>query len=145
MRNVENNEGIHCTDFQRRNVKIFLYQISRSSSSRVPAATCRLIVNAYSLDVPTRTARCLSRHNNARDPSSKRWNYWERNGRQILAESSDFHDFFRDLLHATNLRYGTDGFTSTPKEGVPRIFTPANLGTKGQHHTSRPPQPPNFT
>jgi len=59
----------------------------------------------------------------------------------------------RDLLHAANLRHGTDGFTSSPKEGVLRIFfalknptasarfEPANLGTKGQHATSRPPKP----
>ena len=50
---------------------------------------------------------------------------------------------FRDLLHAANLRHGTDGFTSPPNEGVLRIFfalknptasagfKPANLGTKG--------------
>ena len=31
---------------------------------------------------------------------------------------------FRDLLHAANLRHGTDGFTSSPKEGVLRIFSP---------------------
>ena len=43
---------------------------------------------------------------------------------QILAESSDFHAFFRDILHAQNLRHGTDGFTSPPKEGVLRIFCP---------------------
>ena len=55
---------------------------------------------------------------------------------------------FRDLLHATNLRHGTDCFTSPPKEGVLRIFStasagfePANLGTKGQHATPRPPKP----
>jgi len=60
---------------------------------------------------------------------------------------------FRDLLHAANLRHGTDGFTSPPKEGVLRIFfalknptalagfEPANLGTKGQHGTPRPPKP----
>ena len=48
---------------------------------------------------------------------------------------------------------GTDGFTSLPKEGVLRILfvlknrtasagvEPANLGTKGQHATSRPPKP----
>jgi len=59
----------------------------------------------------------------------------------------------RDLLHAANLRHETDGFTSPPKEGVLRIFSPlkirrlwpganpANLGTKGQHATSRPPKP----
>ena len=60
---------------------------------------------------------------------------------------------FRDLLHAANLRLGTDGFTSPPKEGVLRIFfalknptasagfEPANLGTKGQHATPRPLKP----
>jgi hypothetical protein len=57
----------------------------------------------------------------------------------------------RDLLHAAKLRHGADGLTSPPKEGVLRIFfalknltasagfEPANLGTKGQHATSRPP------
>ena len=61
---------------------------------------------------------------------------------------------FRDLLHAANLRHGTDGFTSLPKEGVLRIFSPlkiptasagfepANLGTKSQHVTPRPLKPP---
>ena len=34
----------------------------------------------------------------------------------------DFHGAFRALLHAANLRHGTDGFTSPPKEGVLRIF-----------------------
>ena len=65
----------------------------------------------------------------------------------------DFHVIFRDLLHATNLRHGTNGFTSLPKEGVLKIFSalkipkdsagiePANLGTKGQHTTSRSPKP----
>ena len=62
---------------------------------------------------------------------------------------------FRDLLHAVNLRNGTDGFASPPKEGVLRIFfrpknptasarfEPANLGTKGQHATPRLPKPLN--
>ena len=78
---------------------------------------------------------------------------WARNGRWILPEIPDFHVAFRDLLHAVNLRHGTDGFTSPPKEGVLRIFSPwknptasagfepANLGTKGQHPTYRPPKP----
>ena len=56
---------------------------------------------------------------------------------------------FREHLHATNLRHGTDGFTSPPKEGVLRIFSPlkirqfepVNLGTKVQHATPRPPKP----
>jgi hypothetical protein len=37
---------------------------------------------------------------------------------------SNFHIAFRDLLHAVNLRHGTDGFTSPPKEGGLRIFLP---------------------
>ena len=36
----------------------------------------------------------------------------------------DFHVTFADLLHAVNLRHWTDGFTSLPKEGVLRIFSP---------------------
>jgi hypothetical protein len=58
----------------------------------------------------------------------------------------------RDLLRATNLRYGTDSLTSPLKEDMLRIifalkiptasagFEPANLGTRGQHATSRPPK-----
>jgi hypothetical protein len=34
---------------------------------------------------------------------------------------------FRDLLHVANLRHGTDGFTSPPKEGVLRIFSPLKI------------------
>ena len=34
---------------------------------------------------------------------------------------------FRDLLHAANLRHGTDGFTSPLKEGVLRIFYSTNI------------------
>jgi hypothetical protein len=49
------------------------------------------------------------------------------------------------LLHVVNLRHGTDGFTSPPKEVVLRIFItlknpstsvgiePANLGFSGEH------------
>jgi len=33
----------------------------------------------------------------------------------------------RDLLHAANLRHGTDGFTSPPKEDVLRIFLPLKI------------------
>ena len=33
----------------------------------------------------------------------------------------------RDLLHAANLRHGTDGFTSPPKEGLLKIFSPLKI------------------
>jgi hypothetical protein len=34
----------------------------------------------------------------------------------ILSTNDDFHAKCRNLLHAANLRHGTDGFTSPPKE-----------------------------
>ena len=73
---------------------------------------------------------------------------WARNGRWILPENAWFP---RNIQG--NLRHGKNSFTSLPKEGVLRIFfalknptasaafEPANLGTKGQHATSRPPKP----
>ena len=49
------------------------------------------------------------------------------------------------LLHAVNLRHGTYGFTSPPKKGVLRIFSPGlNPRTrvpKASTLTSRPPKP----
>ena len=39
----------------------------------------------------------------------------------------DFHVTFRNLLHAVNLRHGTHGFTSPPKEGVLRSFLPRKI------------------
>jgi hypothetical protein len=40
-----------------------------------------------------------------------------------LACDSNFHVNRRDLLHTTDLRHGTDGFTSPPKEGMLWIFS----------------------
>jgi hypothetical protein len=38
----------------------------------------------------------------------------------------------RVLLHAANLRHGTDGFTSPPKEGMLRIFSPEKFDGFGR-------------
>jgi hypothetical protein len=40
----------------------------------------------------------------------------------ILRTTCDFNGKRTDLLHAANLRHGTGGFTSPPKEGMLRIF-----------------------
>jgi hypothetical protein len=48
---------------------------------------------------------------------------WARNVREFCL-NTDFHVTFRDLLLAVKLEHGTDGFTSPPKEGVLRIFSP---------------------
>jgi len=102
------------------------------------------------LDVPTFATRHL--HTSPRE-STQWWKMelWARNVRKFCL-NANFHVTFRDLLHVVKLRHGTDGFTSPLKEGVLRIFRPknptalagckpTNLGTKGQHTTSRPPKP----
>ena len=73
------------------------------------------------LDVRTFAARCLYVRNDARDPSSERWHCGRERCPVILPKFRLPHKF-RDLLHAANLRHGTDGFTSPPKEGVLWIF-----------------------
>ena len=58
-----------------------------------------------------------------RDPSSERGNYLgEKMADEFCLKMPDFHVTFRDILHAVNLRHGTNSFTSFPKEGVLRIF-----------------------
>jgi hypothetical protein len=52
-----------------------------------------------------------------------------------LACSSDFHVNCRDLLRAANLRHGTDGFTSPPKEGMPWMFLPEKSDGPGRVRT----------
>ena len=104
------------------------------------------------LDVPTFATRCLYVRNDARDPNSERWNC----GREIcpvILPKFRLPLKFRGILHAANLRHGTDGFTSPPKEGMLRIFFALKIGRlrpglnprtwvlKGQHATSRPPKP----
>jgi hypothetical protein len=52
-----------------------------------------------------------------------------------LACDSDFHVNHRVLLHAVNLRHGTDGFTSPPKEGMLWIFSPEKSEGFGRDRT----------
>ena len=49
---------------------------------------------------------------------------WARMADEFYLKMPDFPVTFRDLLHAVNLRHGTNSFTSLPKEGVLRIFSP---------------------
>ena len=75
------------------------------------------------LDVPTFAPRSLYVRNDARDPSSYRWKC----GREIfpvILPKFRLPLKFSDLLHAENLRHGTDGFISPLKEGVQRILSP---------------------
>ena len=73
------------------------------------------------LDVPTLAARCLCLQRHERS-SSKRWNCGRERCPVVILPKFQLPLKFRDLLHAENLRLGTNGFTSPPKEGVLRIF-----------------------
>jgi hypothetical protein len=75
------------------------------------------------LDVPTSATRCPHVRHDTRDPSGGRWNCGREYCPVIFAEMTTSTPF-RDLLHAANLRHGTDGFTSPPNEVVLRIFSP---------------------
>ena len=76
------------------------------------------------LDVPTFTARCLYVHNDARDPSSERWNCG-RDRCLVILPNSDFHVnlgiFYMPQIYDMLQRLY---FTSPPKEGVLRTFSP---------------------
>jgi hypothetical protein len=75
------------------------------------------------LEVHTCTARRPHVSNNAETSSRENGN----SGREMFgnfAEKWRLPHHCRDLLRATNLRHGTDGFTSPPKEGTLRIFSP---------------------
>jgi hypothetical protein len=52
-----------------------------------------------------------------------------------LACDSDFHINHRVLLHAANLRHGTEGFISHAKEGMLWIFSPEKSDGFGQVRT----------
>jgi hypothetical protein len=98
------------------------------------------------LDIPTFSARCLHVQRRERPPAAEGgtlrglemfWQIWPRTR---FARNS------RDLLHAANMRHGTDGFTSEGKRAenffalknltASAGFEPANLGTKGQHRST---------
>jgi hypothetical protein len=82
--------------------------------------------------------------NYASEPQQRKVELWARNCREFRRKWRLPRHFWV-LLHAVNLRHGTDGFTSPPKEGALRIFfarkilttsagfEPSNWGTKGQH------------
>jgi hypothetical protein len=85
-------------------------------------AALRLVVRS-GLDVPTLATKRLHACHHARAPSGGRWNC----GREVSGKvclNADLHVTFRDLLQAVKLLHGTDGFTSLPKKGVLRIFSP---------------------
>jgi hypothetical protein len=79
------------------------------------------------LDVPTFSVRWLHAHRSERHLAAEggtlcgRESFLQISSRIRLPRNS------RDLLHAANLRHGTDGFTFAPKVGVLRICWPLKI------------------
>ena len=79
------------------------------------------------LDVPTCSARCLHVQQRERPLAAEGGTL---RGREMFRQISPrirLPRDSRDLLHAANLQHGTGGFTSPPKEGVLRIFSPLKI------------------
>ena len=98
------------------------------------------------LDAPTFSARCFHVQRRERPLATEGGTL---RGREMFRQISSrirLPRNSRDLLHAANLRHGTEGrraedFFALKNPTVSARFEPANLGTKGQHSTSRPPKP----
>ena len=71
------------------------------------------------LDVPIFTTSRLPR-----DLSTQRWNYVGEKWPMNFARNARLPLSIQESFTCTNLRHGTDGFTSPPKDGVLRIFSP---------------------
>jgi len=74
------------------------------------------------LDVPTFSARCLHVQRRERPIAAEGGTLRGREMFRRISSRIRLPRNSRDLLHAADLRHGTDGFTSPPKEGVLRIY-----------------------
>ena len=79
------------------------------------------------LDVPTFSARCLHVQRRERPLAAEGGTLRGREMFRQISSRIQLPRNSRDLLHAANLRHGTDGFTSPPKEGVLGIFSPLKI------------------
>ena len=79
------------------------------------------------LDVPTFSARCLRVQRRKRPLAAEGDTLRGREMFRQIWPRIRLPRNSRDLLHAANLRHGTDSFTSPPKEGVLKIFSPLKI------------------
>jgi len=79
------------------------------------------------LDVPTFSARCLHVRRRERPPAAEGGTLRGREMFRQIWPRIRLPPNSRNLLHVASLRHGTDGFTSPPKKGVLRIFSPLKI------------------
>ena len=103
-----------------------------------------LLLSPAFLDVFIVATRCLHVRHGVRDPSGGRWNLFCRNGdfhaiqESFTCRKSTTWD--RRLYFPSEGWRAEDFFRPEKSDGFGRV-EPANLGTKGQHATPRPPKP----
>jgi hypothetical protein len=79
------------------------------------------------LDVPTYFARCLHVQRRERPLAAEGGTLRGREMYRQISSGIQLPRNSKDLLHAADLWHVTDGFTSPPKEGVLRIFSPLKI------------------
>jgi hypothetical protein len=79
------------------------------------------------LDIPTFSVRCIHVQRRERPLAAEGGTLRGREKFQQISSRIRLPPNSRDLLHAANLRHGTDSFTSPPKKGVLRIFSPLKI------------------
>jgi hypothetical protein len=79
------------------------------------------------LDIPTFSARCLHVQRRERTLAAEGGTLCGREMYEQISSRIRIPRNSRYLLHSANLRHGTDGFTSPPKEDVLRIFSPLKI------------------
>jgi len=79
------------------------------------------------LDVPTFSARCLHVQRRERPPTAEGGTLRGREMFRQIWPRMRLPRNSRNLLHAANLRHGTDGFTSSPKKCVLKIVSPLKI------------------
>jgi len=79
------------------------------------------------LDVPTFSARCLHVQRRERPLAAEGGTLCGGEMFRQISSRIRLPPNSRDLLHAANLRHGTYGFSSPPKEGVLKIFLPLKI------------------
>jgi len=103
------------------------------------------------LDIPTFATRCLHVHHDVRDPSSGRWDCGRECCPVILPKwllprhlgifyMPQIYDMGPTAYFPSKER-GAENFFALKNPTASAGFEPANLGTKRQHATPRPPKP----
>jgi hypothetical protein len=124
-------------------VLLLFQSVGLAETHRAHCSLSKLIVPSPAFSSPIHLQRCSTSERHDR-PLSAKGRIMGKKWPTKFSLTVRLPRQCRVLKHAANLRHGTDGLTSPPKEGMPRIFSlknptasarfePVILGTRGQH------------